>query len=65
MLDMATYYTVEEVAKELRVSVETVRRYIKRKELAAISVGGVYRIPAEEYEQFVKTRRTKPEEKNS
>lgn len=64
MLDMATYYTVEEVAKELRISVETVRRLIKRKELTAISVGGVYRIPAEEYERFVEKRRTnKPEEK--
>ncbi len=63
MLDMATYYTVEEVAKELRVSVETVRRYIKRKELTAISVGGVYRIPVEDFKRFVEARRTdKPEE---
>ncbi len=62
MLDMATYYTVEEVAKELRVSTETVRRYIKRKELAAVSVGGVYRIPVEEYRQFVEKRRTDKEE---
>ena len=64
MLDMATYYTVEEVAKELRVSVETVRRLIKRKKLSAISVGGVYRIPVVEYEKFVEAQRTdKPEEK--
>lgn len=57
------YLTVEEVAKELRVSTETVRRYIKRKQLTALFIGGVYRISADAYEQFKASRRTdKPEE---
>lgn len=59
MLEMATYYTVEEVAQDLRINAETVRRYIKRGELPAVSVGGVYRISAEDYERFVQERKTK------
>ncbi len=55
------YYTVEEVSQELRVAPETVRRYIKRGELDALTIGGVYRIPADAYERFKISRKAKTE----
>lgn len=61
---MEKYLTVEEVAKELRVSVDTVRRLIKDRELTAHKVRGIYRIAADEYQRYLDTTRTdKPEEK--
>jgi excisionase family DNA binding protein len=62
---MEKYYTVEEVAKELRVAPETVLRYIKRKQLPALKVGGVYRILADDYEHFKATRRTTSEKESN
>lgn len=57
------YLTVEEVAKELRVSIDTVLRLIRSKRLAAIKVGVQYRISVEDYQRYKDTQRTdKPEE---
>ncbi len=43
-------FTVQEVAKDLKVHEVTVRRWIKAGDLAAIQLpGGDYRIPEEEY----------------
>jgi excisionase family DNA binding protein len=43
-----TLLTVDEAATQLRVHPETIRRMIKRGELAAVRAGSVYRIPADE-----------------
>ena len=51
-----TLLTVDEVATELRVHPETVRRMIKRGQLAAVMAGNMYRIPAEE----IKPKRFEP-----
>lgn len=46
-------YTIEEVAKILRVSEATVRRLIKSGQLEAIQVGSQYRISQEELDKFL------------
>jgi excisionase family DNA binding protein len=58
---MEKYVTVEEVSQELRVSTVTVQRYIKRGELPALKVGGVYRIKSSDYEAFKESRQFKSE----
>ena len=54
-----TYYTVEEVAAILRISVETVRSYINRKKnkLPAYRLGREYRIDKEDFEKWMKERK--------
>lgn len=64
MTVMEKYLTAEEVAQELRVSTDTVLRWIRRKELPAYKFGGVYRITPEDYEQFQATRRTTEKRSN-
>ena len=51
--------TVEEVAKRLRVSIETVRTWIRTGELNAIDVGKYLIYPAdlEDFKQRLSTRR--------
>lgn len=51
------YYDVKEVAEELRSSLETVRRWIKRSELQAINLGGSYLIKEEDLNLFLESRR--------
>ena len=47
-------YTVEEVAKILKVSVATVRRLIKIGELEAFPVGNQYRITQEALDKYMR-----------
>lgn len=50
------YYTVEEVKDILKVSLETVRRYVRSGKLPAIKLGNKYiRIEKGELEEFLKT----------
>jgi len=49
-------YTTEEVAQQLRVDAATVRKWIRSGELAAIDVGGEYRIPESSLQEFIKKR---------
>jgi excisionase family DNA binding protein len=51
------YLTVEEIAKQLRVSPDTVRRWIRERRLPAIDLIGQYRIRREDYERFLEQRR--------
>jgi excisionase family DNA binding protein len=50
--------TVEDVAKEVKVHTETVRSWIRKKELAAINIGGEYRIYRRDLEDFLQRRKT-------
>ena len=50
--------TVEEIAQQLRVHVETVRSWIRSGELDAIDVGGKYRIYRADLNDFLERRRT-------
>ena len=56
------FLTVEQVAKNLLVSEETVRDWIKKKQLAAYKVGRDYRINRVDYDKFLRERRTKKDE---
>lgn len=58
MIVMERYLTVEEVAKGLQVSEETVRRYIKRKALVAYKIGGEYRVYPADLKTFMEARKT-------
>jgi len=49
-------YTTEEVARQLRVDVSTVRKWIRDGELAAIDVGGEYRIRESSLQEFIRKR---------
>ena len=60
-LDMpqgANWLTTEEIARDLKVNVNTVRRWIQSGELVALDVGGEYRVSREDYEAFVQRRKT-------
>jgi excisionase family DNA binding protein len=61
MLD-DTLFRVEEVAARLGVHPETVRRWIKNKELLAVNLGGRagYRISRTALEQFLKQLQDHP-----
>jgi excisionase family DNA binding protein len=52
------YFTVEDIAEELSVSVDTVRNWIKQGKLEAYKVGRDYRISREQFEKFMEERRT-------
>jgi excisionase family DNA binding protein len=55
---MTQWLSVEDIAKELSVSIDTVRNWIKQKKLTAYRVGRDYRIKREDYEDFLKKRKT-------
>ncbi len=52
------FLTVGEIAEKLRVKVYTVREWIRKKELPAYKVGRDYRIAKEDYERFLRKRKT-------
>jgi excisionase family DNA binding protein len=54
---------VEQVADELSVHVETVRKWIREKQLNAVSLGrrGGYRIRRSALEDFLRRRETMPD----
>lgn len=49
-------YTVEEVAKMLKVSAATVRRLVKQGEIEAFMVGNQYRITQEALDRYTNKR---------
>jgi putative molybdopterin biosynthesis protein len=51
------FYTVKEIADDLGVKEDTVRDWIRRRELAAYRVGRELRIKKEDYEIFLAKRR--------
>jgi excisionase family DNA binding protein len=58
-MDPGQWLTVRDVAEELQVTEETVRRWIRAGELAVLELGGPragYRIRRDELERFIKQR---------
>lgn len=47
------FYLVEELAEKLRVSNMTIYRYIKAGKVKAYKIGKEFRIPAEEFDNFL------------
>lgn len=56
------FLTVDEIAKELRVSWKTVVKFIQNGELPAIKVGRNYRILKSDYQDFLKRQHIQPPE---
>jgi excisionase family DNA binding protein len=52
------WYSPQEIAEELGLKVETIREYIRKKELPAYKFGRDYRVKREDYEEWLKKRRT-------
>jgi len=53
-MEKANFYTAKELAKELRVNIMTIYRYIKAKKLKAYKIGKEFRIDKEEFGKFLK-----------
>jgi len=49
--------TVQDVAKTLKCSLQTVRNYIKEGKLTAYKIEGMYRIPNNKLQEFIEDRR--------
>lgn len=47
------FYTVKEVAKILKIDVETVRRHIYRKKIKAYKIGSDWRIKSTDLEKYI------------
>ncbi|MEO7018648.1 MAG: helix-turn-helix domain-containing protein [Ktedonobacteraceae bacterium] len=52
------WLTTEEIAKDLKINVNTVRKWIQSGELVALDVGGEYRVSREDYMDFIQSRKT-------
>lgn len=55
-MDAQGYLTTKDIAKRLRISVSTVRRYILAGKLKAVKLERAYRIRPHDFEQFLKER---------
>lgn len=53
------FYTAEELAKELKVNIMTIYRYIKAKKLKAYKIGKEFRIDKETFNEFLNKVKTK------
>lgn len=49
------YYSIEEIAKMLKVAYLTVYRWVQAKKLVALKAGKQYRITDTELKKFIKT----------
>ena len=47
------FYTAQELAKELRVNIMTIYRYIKARKLKAYKIGKEFRIDKKEFNKFL------------
>lgn len=56
-----TYYTIPEVAKELNLSVITVRRYVNKKIKGFYKMGKEWRIEKEKLEAFLEALKNQAE----
>ncbi len=61
---MEEYYSTEQVAKMLGIkNVITVRRWILKRQIAAIKIGKEYRITKSDLDKFLSDRKTQAERK--
>ena len=57
MQDDSEWLTVEEVAKQLKVHIKTVRHWINTGELEAMDIGRGYRINKTDLQAFIEKRK--------
>lgn len=60
-MSQAGFLTVEEVAQNLKITRQTVSKYIKSKELNAVKINKSYRITINDFENFVNSNSTAQE----
>lgn len=53
--------TINEVAKRLNISRNTVVSLIKKGQIKAIKIGDQYRIPKEQFDQFITASEVRPD----
>ena len=56
------WYSVKEVAKELGLTEETIRNYIRSGQLVAHEFGNTYRIHQDDLQHFLRERRTRKDQ---
>ncbi|MBW4258515.1 helix-turn-helix domain-containing protein [Methanobacterium sp. YSL] len=59
IMDNFKLYTIEEIARILKVTERTVYNYIRNRTLSAIKIGKYWRIKHEDFESFLSNRTTK------
>jgi len=52
------FISVEDAAKRLGLHPDSIRRFIRNKQLKAFRFGGVYRIKKTDFEEFIRTHAT-------
>lgn len=52
------FITVEAIARDLDISPDLVRLWIRQKKLPAVKIGKEYRVKREDYEKFLQERST-------
>lgn len=57
--------TIDEVASNLKVSRNTIVTLIKKGEIKAIMVGNQYRIPKDQFQDFISASEVKPDSVNA
>jgi adenine-specific DNA-methyltransferase len=60
-MNQSGFLTVEEVAKNLKVTRQTVSKYIQTKDLNAVRINKTYRITKDDFENFLKNNSTSSE----
>ncbi len=56
------FLTLDDIARTMHVTTETVRVWIREKQLIAYKVGRSYLVKKQDFEQFLEKRRTDKEE---
>ena len=56
------WLTLQEIADELKLHIETVREWVRTKRLIAYRVGRDYRVKRDDLNKFLAERRTKPDD---
>jgi excisionase family DNA binding protein len=56
------WLTLQQIADELQLHIETVREWVRMKRLTAYKVGRDYRVKRADLDKFLEERRTKPDE---
>ena len=56
------WLTLQQIADELQLHIETVREWVRTKRLTAYRVGRDYRVKRTDLNKFLEERRTKPDE---
>ena len=52
------FISVEDAAKRLGLHPDSIRRFIRKKQLPAYRFGGVYKIKSSDFEKFIKDHAT-------